>query len=299
MQLTRKIVALYYSIAKPVTVRMSTIMMHLKRRKLFIATIIAMGSCVLLANTALAVPVVDVTQDAQTQQPLITDSSSTAVSAIDTASMSSEQRIARLEQMVAAQTQMQLLDRINQLQQNVEILQGQNEILRHQLQQLQDQQRKYYQDLDKRVTVLEGGKKAATAVPVATGTVPLSTLDDQTAYQNAYNLLSKQQYDQALVALQTFVKQYPKSTYVPNAIYWQAEVLSAQSKNAAAATMFQQLIAQYPTSNKVPDAKLKLALIAIENNQIPQAKQKLQEIISKYPDSSAATLATNKLRQLK
>jgi tol-pal system protein YbgF len=270
-------------------------MMHSKLRKILIAT----SSCVLLIGTAFAVPVVDVTQDAQTQQPLVSDSSSNAAPAADTANMTADQRIARLEQIVAAQGQMQLLDRINQLQQNVEILQGQNEILRHQLQQLQDQQRKYYQDLDQRVTALEGGKKAATAVPVATGTMPLGTGDDQTAYQNAYNLLSKQQYDQALVALQTFIRQYPKSSYVPNAIYWQGEVLSAQSKNAPAATMFQQLIAQYPTSNKVPDAKLKLAMLAIENNQIPQAKQQLQEIISKYPDSSAATLAKNKLRQLK
>jgi tol-pal system protein YbgF len=269
-------------------------MMHSKLRKL-----IVISSCVLLLGTAYAVPVVDVTKDEQTQQPLLTDSSSATAPTADTANMTNEQRIARLEQMVAAQAQMQLLDRINQLQQNVEILQGQNEILRHQLQQLQDQQRKYYQDLDQRVTALEGGKKAVPAVPVATGTVLTGSGDDQTAYQNAYNLLSKQQYDQALVALQTFVKQYPKSSYVPNAIYWQGEVLSAQSKNAPAAAMFQQLITQYPTSNKVPDAKLKLAMIAIDSNQIPQAKQQLQEIVSKYPDTSAATLAANKLRQLK
>ena len=275
-------------------------MMHQKLRKILIAT----SSCVLMMGTALAVPVVDVTKDAQTQQALVTDSSSAAPMAVDTSTMTSEQRIARLEQIVAAQTQMQLLDRINQMQQNVEILQGQNEILRHQLQQLQDQQRKYFQDLDQRVTTLEAGKKMtpATGAPsTATSSVVSSntSVDDQTAYQNAYNLLSKQQYDQAMVALQTFVKQYPKSTYVPNAIYWQGEVLSAQSKNALAMAMFQQLIAQYPTSNKVPDAKLKLAMIAIDSNQIPQAKQQLQEIISKYPDSSAATLATNKLRQLK
>ena len=176
-------------------------MMHSKLRKLVVATNGILLGCALLLGTAFAVPVVDVTKDESTQQPLLTDSSSSTPAAVDTASMTIDQRVARLEQIVAAQGQMQLLDRINQLQQNVEILQGQNEILRHQLQQLQDQQRKYYQDLDQRVTALEGGKKATAVMPVAVGTVPAGTGDDQTAYQNAYNLLSKQQYDQALDAL--------------------------------------------------------------------------------------------------
>jgi tol-pal system protein YbgF len=283
---------------------MYTKMMHQKLRKITAANCV-LFSCLLSMSTVFAVPVVDVTQDTQTQQPLINDSSSAGTlpvppTSTDTSNMSAEQRIARLEQIVAAQGQMQLLDRINQLQQNVEILQGQNEILRHQLQQLQESQRKYYADLDQRVTALEGGKKALLATPVAANaSISTGTGDDQTAYQNAYNLLAKQQYDQALVALKTFVKTYPKSTYVPNALYWQGEVLSAQSNNGPAAVMFQQLIQQFPSSNKVPDAKLKLAMIAIDNNQLPQAKQQLQAIVKQYPDSSAATLATNKLRQLK
>jgi tol-pal system protein YbgF len=180
---------------------------------------------------------------------------------------------------------------MNQLQQQVEILQGQNEVLRHRLREL-------YTDLDQRVTALENGKplkRTKSAIDFTN----INKLDDQNAYQQAYNLIATRQYDQAITALNTFMQKYPKSSYIPNAIYWQAEVLAVQGKNVPAEKMFQQLIAQFPNNAKVPDAQLKLAMIAAANNQTVAAEQQLQTIINQYPNSAAASLAATKLRQLK
>lgn len=216
----------------------------------------------------------------------------------DLSHLSVEERVTRLERLMAAQSSLQLLNRLNDLQQQIEILQGQNEVLRHQLQQVQKTQRKMYAALDERISALESGKKLKKPTSFSFST-PVSSGDDQAAYQKAYQLIAQRDYDQAITSLQAFIKQYPKSQYVPNAYYWQGEVLAAQGKNVKAMTVFNQLIKQFPDSNKVPDASLKIAMILQSQGDIEQAKQQLQAVVNQYANSSAANLAQIQLRQLK
>jgi|GEM_PF-3541074 len=262
-----------------------------------------------IGGVANAVPVVDITQDQQQQQsqvqqqPLVQPSAvsnqdQVSQQSVDTSDMSVEQRLTRLEKLVSAQGQIQLLNQINQMQQQVEILQGQNEVLRHRLQQLKTQQQTLYTDLNQRVSALENGKPLKRTKP-RVNFADFNTMDDQNAYQRAYNLIATREYTQAIAALSAFVKQYPKSSYVPNAIYWQAEVLAAQDENTQAVKLFQQLVSKYPNSAKIPDAQLKLAMIAAANHQTVQAEQQLQNIVKQYPNSAAASLAATQLRQLK
>jgi tol-pal system protein YbgF len=263
--------------------------------------IIASVICLTSSFAVFADPLVDVTQSDSQQQPLVQTGGQQQVTApvVDTSNMSTDERLSRLEQIVAAQNQIQLLNRVNQLQQQVEVLSGQNDMLRYQIQQLQTQQRQFYTDLDQRISALESGTKVAPKATAAIASSAMPATSDQDTYQQAYNFITGRQYDQAVTALAAFVKQYPKSAYVPNALYWQGQVLAMQSKNADAQKLFTQLLTQYPNDAKVPDAKLKLALMSADNNQLPIARQQLQDIIKQYPNSSAATLAANKLRQLK
>ena len=167
--------------------------------------------------------------------------------------------------------------------------------MRHQFEQLQTQQRRLYDDLNQRIIVLEGNNKVAPA-PVS---LPLDNTGDQDAYQRAYNLIVSKQYDNALIALQAFVKDYSNSSYVPNALYWQGEIYAMQNKPDQAKTVFQRLLKQFPHDAKAPDATFRLATMAADNNQIAEAKALLNSILKQYPNSSAATLASEKLRQLK
>lgn len=69
-----------------------------------------------------------------------------------------------------------------------------------------------------------------TAAPAA------STGDENSDYNAAVSLaLEKKQYDQAITAFQSFVKQYPKSTYQPNANYWLGQLYYNKGKKDDAA----------------------------------------------------------------
>lgn len=48
----------------------------------------------------------------------------------------------------------------------------------------------------------------------------------------------KKQYDQAISAFQSFVKQYPKSTYQPNANYWLGQLFYNKGKKRRCGLLF-------------------------------------------------------------
>jgi TolA-binding protein len=225
---------------------------------------IVFASSLLGASILFASPVVvDLSQQENVQSALVQGSGNDAVSmpSFNTARLTLEQRITRLEQIAASQTQNQAL--ITQLQQQIEALQGQNDVLRHDMEQLKKQQQTYYQDLNTRLTALEKNTAASVPVsPAASTPVPSNTATisaDQKAYQSAYALLGDKKYSQAIVALQGFVKQYPQSAYVPEALYWQAEVQLTQNNTAQAKILFEQLIKNYPKHPKTAAAQTELA----------------------------------------
>lgn len=60
----------------------------------------------------------------------------------------------------------------------------------------------------------------------------------------------KKQYDQAISAFQSFVKQYPKSTYQPNANYWLGQLFYNKGKKDDAAYYFAVVVKNYAKSPK-------------------------------------------------
>ena len=222
-------------------------------------TVVIFAFC-FISFTTFAVPVVDVTQDSATEQPLVQDQSSNSnAPTFNTKGLSFEQRLTRLEQIAAQQAQTQAM--IAQLQQQVEHLQGANDVMRHELETLRNQQQTFYKDLNARLIVLEKPATPAVVTPVAAvpaASTPSTPSAEQTAYQQSYNLIAAQKYDQAIAGLQAFVKQYPNSTLVPSALYWQGEVLLVQAKPAQARTLFTQIVKNYPKSNKAAAAQTEL-----------------------------------------
>jgi len=223
--------------------------------------VVAIVLAICFASTTFAVPVVDVSQSSATeQQPLVQDQSSNSnAPQFNTKGLSFEQRLTRLEQIAAQQNQTQAM--LAQLQQQVEQLQGQNDVMRHELEKLRNQQQTFYKDLNARLIVLEKPVTPAVVTPVAAipaAPAPTTSSAEQTAYQQAYNLIAAQKYDQAVTGLQAFVKQYPNSTLVSSALYWQGEVLLVQGKQAQARTLFTQIVKKYPQSNKAAAAQAEL-----------------------------------------
>lgn len=199
-----------------------------------------------------------------------------------------EERITRVEQQVANLAQMNLPARVDALQQQVQELQGQMEMQSHQLQLLQDQLKGLPAD-SLQMTQSKTGAANATAA---------NNQGDETTYQTAFNLVDGKKYNQAVAALQAYLKSYPQGKYVANAHYWLGEIYFMQSKNDLAAKEFKIITDQFPNNSKMPDALLKLAFLQDAKGDHAQAKQELEKIVKRFPGTAAAQLASVRLKSM-
>jgi len=226
---------------------------------------------------------------------------------VDTSSMSLDQRVAVLERQVGAMNQINLMNQLNDLQQQMQELQGQVEQLSHSLQTLQTQNTSQYSDLDQRLKKLEGpGISASTTPPAAAASTavatpaakPISSADEETAYESAYEKVKGGKYNEAIASLSQFLTQYPQGTYAPNAHYWLGQMYLLKGDGQSAAKEFTTVISQYPQNQKIKDANLKLGFAYLLQNKNAQAKAQFRKVMKAYPGTSTAQLAEARLAQL-
>jgi tol-pal system protein YbgF len=270
-----------------------------------------------------AAPVIDLNQeiDDTTVSPISGDMDqsqppSNKVNIASRESLPLEERVRLLEQQLSNLTQMDLPGKIDKLQQQVQQLNGQLEVQVHDIQNLNDQQSKFYQDLNQRLTESKSksptNPSSASKIAQAEANVTqnavvaqkasaaadiVTTGSEQGAYQKAFNLLADKKNDQALPAFQAFLKTYPKGAHAPNAHYWLGELYLTDNKNDLASAEFTTVIQKFPNYSKVPDAMLKLAIIHANAGQGTQAQAELKNIIARFPSSSAARLAKKQLKE--
>lgn len=155
-----------------------------------------------------------------------------------------EDRVTSLERITNAQGQLfsQLQQQLSDNQRDIDSLRGQIQESQYQLNQVVERQKQILLQLDSQGSANTGAAAAdsaaaastasdassTTAAPVAS-TAPASSGDANTDYNRAVDLvLVKKQNDQAITAFQSFVKQYPDSTYQPNANYWLGQLFLQQ-----------------------------------------------------------------------
>ncbi|CDJ75831.1 Tol-pal system protein YbgF [Serratia marcescens SMB2099] len=183
-----------------------------------------------------------------------------------------EDRVTSLERISNAQGQLlnQLQQQLSDNQRDIDSLRGQIQESQYQLNQVVERQKQIYQQMD---SLSQGGAQSASAAagaaggaaagassdaggsaPAAASATP-SGGDENSDYNAAVSLaLEKKQYDQAISAFQSFVKQYPKSTYQPNANYWLGQLFYNKGKKDDAAYYFAVVVKNYAKSPKAPDA---------------------------------------------
>ncbi len=211
----------------------------------------------------------------------------------------------------------ELLFQLQQLRQEVQMLRGQVESQSQLINTLQQDGRDRYIDVDRRISDLnsdianlkKGGVVKSVAAPVtstsstgsSTGSaapVPSVSGSAKDAYQDAYALIKAKKYDQAIAAYQTFIKNYPDSSLLPNAFYWLGELHMVKNNFQEAERVFTVVVEQYPQSRKTADASYKLGQIYSRNGNQDKAKQQMQLVKQKYPNSTAAKLADRFLEKL-
>jgi tol-pal system protein YbgF len=110
-------------------------------------------------------------------------------------------------------------------------------------------------------------------------------------YDQAMNLMSRAQYDEASAEFRGYADANPgDGDLSPQAIYWVANIAFIHQDYAPAARTFAEVIKKYPNSQRAPDAMLKLAQSFMGMGQKSEGCTTLGLIKSKYPNASPQTL---------
>ncbi len=115
------------------------------------------------------------------------------------------------------------------------------------------------------------------------------------SYVKAFGLYSTNSFSEAVAAFQAFVKEQPKSEYVPNAHYWIGECYYSMSDLQQALPAFQKVLDSWPRHPKAADALLKIGYSRAALKQQDKAKAAFEQLIRNYPGSPAALKARERL----
>lgn len=226
-----------------------------------------------------------------------------------------EDRVTTLERISNAQAQLmqQLQQQMSDNQRDIDALRGQIQQNTYQLNQVVERQKQLYQQIDSLSSAsTSGGQQAAgsnaaadtgaaatAGAAASTDSAPAQTGDANSDYNAAVALiLEKKQYDEAISALQAWVKRYPDSTYQPNANYWLGQLNYNKGKKDDAAYYYATVVKNYPKSPKAAEALLKVGVIMQEKKDTAKAKAVFQQVIKLYPDTESAKQAQKRLASL-
>lgn len=216
-----------------------------------------------------------------------------------------DSRLGNVERVVSNQSLVDLSRRLDALEAQLREQRGNVEVLQNTGEGARKSERAMYSDLDKRVSALESGEHpgAGVAAPVGaaapvSGPAPNAAIDDQAAYNAAFDKLKAGSYSEAILGFQSFMNHYPTSTLLDNAQYWIGEAYYVTRDYEHAARAFRTVGERWPTSRKAADAMLKLGYTQIEQKHLTEARTTLGQVVERYPGTDAARLAQDRLQKL-
>ena len=116
---------------------------------------------------------------------------------------------------------------------------------------------------------------------------------EQAAYIAAYNAYKAGSTQQAILAMEKFMLEYPNSIYFPNSHYWLGEFYLALTPPnfSQAKRLFSVVSTNYPRSARAAAATYRLASIAEIEKRSTEANRLMSTILSEYPNSNEAAYA--------
>lgn len=226
-----------------------------------------------------------------------------------TSTLSTEDRLKRMEQQINNIQNTDSMSQIDSLQTQIQALRSSVEQLSHQLQQVETAQKNAKPQL---IASAEGATKPtklalnANQPPAKVAPTPIAEVagqpnvaEEQQIYQTAYNQIKAKKYEDAVGTLEGMLKKYPTGQFASNAHYWLGELYGLMGKNDQALTEFSTVLKNYPDSPRVSDAQLKVGLIYASQSNWSEAKVAFKRVIGRYPGTAPARLATEHLKQIK
>ena len=214
-------------------------------------------------------------------------------------------------------SQGELLLQIEQLRQETQALRGLMEELSYQLGQMSSDQKTRYLDLDQRLgELVRIQKEAVVALPTQGGTAvvldpatpddttgqgiqaaAVPEISDQDAYNSAFQLIRERQFDDALVAMESFTQAYPDSELVLDARFWRGQVFDVLGRDQEAIEAFKSITLDAPDYRRILQVKVKLGKLLVKNQDLMNGRKILQEVITQAPESVEAGLASRELEK--
>ena len=172
-------------------------------------------------------------------------------------------------------------------------LNGQNEQLLRDVGELQRRQKDIAQGVDERLRQFEPIKVTVDGREFQAD--PAEKRD----FEAALAVFRSGKFPDASAAFAAFVRQYPRSGYVPSARFWLGNAQYATREYKEAIGNFKQMLAEAPTHARAPEAALSIANCQIELKDTRTARKTLEELLRAYPQSEAAVAAKERLSRLK
>ena len=172
-------------------------------------------------------------------------------------------------------------------------LRGQNEQLLRDAADLQRRQKDIAQGADERLRQFEPVKVTLDGQEFQAD--PAEKRD----FEAALAVFRSGKFPDAGTAFTAFVRQYPRSGYVPSARFWLGNAQYATRDYKEAIGNFKQMLSEAPSHARAPEAALSIANCQIELKDTRTARKTLEDLVRAYPQSEAAGAAKERLSRLK
>lgn len=172
-------------------------------------------------------------------------------------------------------------------------LRGQNEQLLRDVADLQRRQKDIAQGVDERLRQFEPVKVTVDGLEFQ------ADADEKRDFEAALAVFRAGKFADAKTAFAGFVRQYPRSGYVPSARFWLGNAQYAAREYKEAIGNFKVLLSEAPGHARAPEAALSIANCQIELKETRTARKTLEDLLRDYPQSEAAVAAKERLSRLK
>jgi tol-pal system protein YbgF len=142
-------------------------------------------------------------------------------------------------------------------------------------------------------TQVEGAPAVGVEEPATMGS------DAESIYNAAVTQFNRGSLATARTAFQQFLQAFPTHRLASDAHYYLADILVQEDRVEDALDAFLEIPELFPTAAKVPDAMYRAALLQIELGRTAEARSTLERVVNTYPSSGVATLARDKLNEIR
>ena len=118
-------------------------------------------------------------------------------------------------------------------------------------------------------------------------------------FESALEVFRTGKFAEAGQAFAAFIKQYPRSGYVPSARFWLGNAQYATRDYKEAIGNFKALLTAAPTHARAPEAALSIGNCQVELKDTRAARKTFEDLVKAYPQSEAAGAAKERLARLK